>query len=418
MHQQAGQPGSDPDRSGRAHAPAPSVSAHHQAQGGAGSGRSRWVSSCELARWVPLIQAGYRAGLALPHAPESEQPRLRERVKAGSAALEELVRRCLPSIERLARLEHARRAQWRSTYGVEDLVQDGVIGLVKGLRRYRVGVASSTMSYLELWMRTEMRRAAERMDADVGVSVELSQRFRRIRALRGRLAADLGRDPSDAEVIDASGQQAYRVGYGAIQYPNKSGGGTVSVQDLRTERLTRERVLPAVRLEASGGTGEIVHRVSAQATAVPGADVEVTTDAVAQALRDLLQGFFEDLGVGRMQREVISRYFGLGRCALPQSQRQISRDLGIGRTQISRIVMACVEQLQRPGGPLHARLQALLPEELIDLGLDGIEYTLSHSAPDEPRWPITLLTRHMEVNPAHFNPQTSAPPTDDRSQYA
>ncbi|MEI6447355.1 MAG: sigma-70 family RNA polymerase sigma factor [Actinomycetes bacterium] len=87
---------------------------------------------------------------------------------------------------------------------MNDLVQEGMLGLIRAVEKfdYRKGFKFST--YGTLWIRQAIQRGLENSARTIRLPVHVNQRMRAIARAERELAALLGRDPTDEELAEAS----------------------------------------------------------------------------------------------------------------------------------------------------------------------------------------------------------------------
>ena len=87
---------------------------------------------------------------------------------------------------------------------LSDLVQEGMLGLIRATEKFdwRRGFKFST--YATLWIRQAIQRGLENSARVIRLPVHIAQRERRISRVTRELTTKLGRDPSDEEIAEAA----------------------------------------------------------------------------------------------------------------------------------------------------------------------------------------------------------------------
>src|SRR3954453_14828133 len=111
-----------------------------------------------------------------------------------------LVERYLPLIGSVART-------YAGTAGVErtELMQEGVVGILRALRRYDPEIGTSFWAYASWWVRQAMQQLVSEMARPIVLSDRALRQLARVRAAERRLAQELGREPSPRELAGATG---------------------------------------------------------------------------------------------------------------------------------------------------------------------------------------------------------------------
>ena len=94
---------------------------------------------------------------------------------------------------------------------VEDIFQEGVIGLMRAAGHYDPELGFRFKTYATWWVRQCMHRAIDDGDRTVRLPVHLQEQARRIRKTESRMAWRLGRTPTQAEVARELGLDQERL---------------------------------------------------------------------------------------------------------------------------------------------------------------------------------------------------------------
>ena len=366
-----------------------------------------------LSHHIPLIRQGDEAArlLGVKSGNRSDR-RVEELVNArrqGARSKEVLFAAALPLIRALAGKEWRRRKQWGSQALIEDLIQEASVGFMKGLAAFRVdAMKTSPTNYLGQWMLVEMRRSSEAMDHDMQVGHDAGERFRKIRALRSRLAIDLGREPTDQEISDASRNPDYLTRpsmLGRVPEAGRQQARGVSVDQVADERQARSNVGFMARFDAAESNeassqqrGAVVapdRAVVAEQHSSQADPAElVTQTATARTLASLLSESLDRMQVAEEQRDIIARRYQLAPYEDDCSVREIARRTGIHRERVTRILNAFTYELTTPGGHFHALCQKMPAGTLEAMGYVWIEEALGEWPPGvaTPRTPSRILT--------------------------
>lgn len=89
---------------------------------------------------------------------------------------------------------------YRGYEDMEDLKQQGYIGLCQAVERYRLGEAVPFINYAAFWIRQSIARYIEDNRSVVKIPVHERQRQRKYKKLLHEFEAQTGRKPTDREV--------------------------------------------------------------------------------------------------------------------------------------------------------------------------------------------------------------------------
>jgi RNA polymerase sigma factor (sigma-70 family) len=125
----------------------------------------------------------------------AEEIELAKRIERGDLEAKE---RMINANLRLV-VSQARRYQGHGL-PMEDLVQEGMLGLIRAVEKFdwRRGFKFST--YGTLWIRQAIQRGLQNHGRTIRVPVHVSQRQVKVRKIEGELSTKLGREPTDEEI--------------------------------------------------------------------------------------------------------------------------------------------------------------------------------------------------------------------------
>jgi RNA polymerase primary sigma factor len=92
-----------------------------------------------------------------------------------------------------------------------DLINEGNIGLMKGVQRFDPGKGAKLSSYASWWIKQAIRRALSNQSKTIRLPVHVVDKMAHIRKAEVKLRETLDREPTDEEVADDIGLDARRV---------------------------------------------------------------------------------------------------------------------------------------------------------------------------------------------------------------
>ncbi len=161
----------------------------------------------------------------------------------------------------------ARSAATRTTLSITDLLQEGNLGLLDAVERYRGDSNKTFGAYATWWVRRAMNRAINEHTRVMRLSGELYAAIQKMQIAQRELTQKLGRVPSRAEIAQATGmnieqiEEAQHAATRPLSLDAPVGGeedstefgetleGTEEATEARSERLETGRAMTALLQE-------------------------------------------------------------------------------------------------------------------------------------------------------------------------
>ncbi len=269
------------------------------------------AADMEAEQTTDALQLFLNAASRYPLLTAPQELELSRRIERGDlAAKERLVNHNLRLVVSIAR-----RFQGVSELGLLDLVQEGVLGLIRASEKFdwRRGFRFST--YATLWIRQAIQRGVATHGRTIRLPVNVAQRERRVVAAERRLAAALGRDATAEEIAEAAGVPL------------------LQVIELREVARSLSSLDAPITSEGETVLGELMP-----------SHEPALHEQVEQRLRDETVRRTVD-ALPSPERDVIKLRFGLGGAAEPLAHAQIGRVLELATTQVRKIERDALAQL-------------------------------------------------------------------------
>ncbi len=207
-----------------------------------------------------------------------------------------------------------------------DLIQEGNIGLIRAVQRYDWRRGHRFSTHATWWIRQAISRAVADKGRTIRLPVYVNTALNRIRRERQRLLQELGREPTEQELADATGLDPVRM----IEL-QAAPGAPVSLELPVGE--DEEQELGDVLADTESASPEDI--------------------ATTQTLKDEVQRVLEAVLTPR-ERLVLKLRFGLGN-GQAHPLEQVGRELGITRERVRQIEAGALAKLRQP--PVLERLR-------------------------------------------------------------
>ena len=207
-----------------------------------------------------------------------------------------------------------------------DLIQEGNIGLIRAVQRYDWRRGHRFSTHATWWIRQAISRAVADKGRTIRLPVYVNTALNRIRRERQRLLQELGREPTEQELADATGLDPVRM----VEL-QAAPGAPVSLELPVGE--DEEQELGDVLADTESASPEDI--------------------ATTQTLKDEVQRVLEAVLTPR-ERLVLQLRFGLGN-GQAHPLEQVGRELGITRERVRQIEAGALAKLRQP--PVLERLR-------------------------------------------------------------
>src|ERR1700752_1789706 len=134
-----------------------------------------------------------------PMPDHEQQVELAKRVAAGDDAARK--QRVAPNLRLV--VHWARRYQDRGV-DMADLVQEGTFGLMRAVDKFDWERGFRFSTYATWWIRQALQRAVQQHGRTIRIPLEVGEQSQRVDRLSWELASELRRDPTAAEIAEAS----------------------------------------------------------------------------------------------------------------------------------------------------------------------------------------------------------------------
>ena len=235
-------------------------------------------------------------------------------------------------------LSMATKYRW-SGIEMEDLIQEGNLGLAEAIERYDERTGYRFTSYATWWIRNGLQKGVAKRGRTIRIPQKIMGKIIKIHAIKNRFNAETGRDPTEQEM--------------AQEMPEATPKEIMAMLDVYQDTLSLEQQYVDQRSEATGTAQSIQDRYFDQTT--PGPEHRAIVSETQQDVRCALDK------LGKRSRTIIERRYGIRTNPNPRNgapdddivppqpatRQMIGKELGISGERVRQLENQAITDLKQ-----------------------------------------------------------------------